>query len=232
MHQNMHSPRQVVHNSMPGENWTNDAEARDMPNHSLENGGNNKDTFSNSHIYSLTTKTPTTTTPADTATSHVAWLRWTVCGTLLITITFGLLYLCREYISQTLFWLEHTERWLSFLVFACLFLLVSFVIAWGYVVLNIAAGYLYGFCLGLGVVSVCAALGILTSHVITRSCCKGFVQRRVAGAGLKALLKVVEGERGFRVIALARLTPIPFGLQNGLFAVSRHIYICALVFLL
>ena len=176
---------------------------------------NEKDTFSMPEIYALSPpKTPSTDAV------HRGCARWTVYATILIILTFGLLYLCREYVRVTLFWLEHTDRWLSFLVFACLFMLVSLVIAWGYVVLNIAAGYLYGFCLGAAVVSVCAAVGVVTSHVLTRRCCQGFVQRRVAGAGLKALLRVMEGERGFRIIALARLTPIPFGLQNGLFAVS------------
>ena len=33
-------------------------------------------------------------------------------------------------------------------------------------------------------------------------------------------LELSKGGRAFKVVALARLTPIPFGLQNGIFAVS------------
>jgi uncharacterized membrane protein YdjX (TVP38/TMEM64 family) len=37
---------------------------------------------------------------------------------------------------------------------------------------------------------------------------------------LSAVIRVVEGGSGLKVVALARLTPIPFGLQNAVFSVS------------
>lgn len=36
----------------------------------------------------------------------------------------------------------------------------------------------------------------------------------------KAILRVIAGPRAFKVVLLARLTPIPFGLQNTIFGVS------------
>lgn len=36
----------------------------------------------------------------------------------------------------------------------------------------------------------------------------------------KAILRIISGPRAFKVVLLARLTPIPFGLQNTIFAVS------------
>uniref|UniRef100_H2YGD3 VTT domain-containing protein n=1 Tax=Ciona savignyi TaxID=51511 RepID=H2YGD3_CIOSA len=35
------------------------------------------------------------------------------------------------------------------------------------------------------------------------------------------MLQVISGPSGFKVIALTRLTPIPFGFQNGIFSVSN-----------
>jgi len=38
---------------------------------------------------------------------------------------------------------------------------------------------------------------------------------------LKTTVKIIDGSQGLKVIALTRLTPVPFGLQNGLFAISN-----------
>ncbi|CAD5110799.1 DgyrCDS164 [Dimorphilus gyrociliatus] len=38
---------------------------------------------------------------------------------------------------------------------------------------------------------------------------------------LQSLVKIVESGQGTKVIFLARLTPIPFGLQNAVFAISN-----------
>lgn len=38
----------------------------------------------------------------------------------------------------------------------------------------------------------------------------------------KAILRVIAGPRAFKIVLLARLTPIPFGLQNTIFGVSRR----------
>lgn len=42
----------------------------------------------------------------------------------------------------------------------------------------------------------------------------------------KAILRVIAGPRAFKIILLARLTPIPFGLQNTIFGVSRKSNFC------
>lgn len=36
----------------------------------------------------------------------------------------------------------------------------------------------------------------------------------------RAILRVISGPRAFKVVLFARLTPIPFGLQNTIFGVS------------
>ena len=145
-----------------------------------------------------------------------------ISGTALIFLIIGLIVviLCRRYIKDVLEWLQNLEEWEGILLFVVMFTLVSFPMAWGYILLNVAAGYLYGFVLGFLVVIFSVLCGLFTAFIVCRRYLRDFVRSRLESDSLKAIMRVVEGKRGFKVIALTRLTPIPFGLQNGLFAVS------------
>lgn len=50
-----------------------------------------------------------------------------------------------------------------------------------------------------------------------------FISRLIKTETGRAILRVISGPRAFRVVLLARLTPIPFGLQNTIFGVSFNI---------
>lgn len=143
-------------------------------------------------------------------------------GTLVIAfILCGLVvFFFRHYLKDCLEWLEHTKGWISGLLFILMFTVVSFPMTWGYIVLNVASGYLYGFLIGLVTVNVSVLVGVCISLLVCRKFISGFVTSKLQSEHLKAIIKVVESRRGFKVIVLTRLTPIPFGLQNGLFAVS------------
>ena len=160
-------------------------------------------------------------------------------GTLLLILIAGivLIFFFRRYLKDCLVWLEHAEGWVSGLLFILMFTLVSFPMTWGYIFLNVAAGYLYGFLMGLVTVNVSVLVGVSVSLVVCRKVIRGFVTSKLQSEHLKAIIKVVESRRGFKVLVLTRLTPIPFGLQNGLFAVSilssvsslqNNIYSCLL----
>jgi protein maelstrom len=132
------------------------------------------------------------------------------------------LVVCRDYIKALLLWMENVNLWIASFIFCVLFIIVSFPMMWGYVLLNVAAGYLYGLLRATTLVSICALIGIFVAHELTRRFLSDYVMSKlVANESLRALLRVVEGNRGTKVVALARLTPIPFGLQNGLFAMSN-----------
>lgn len=131
-----------------------------------------------------------------------------------------LVFICRQYVKGFLKWLQHLDKWVSGMIFVIMFTLVSFPMTWGYIVLNLAAGYLYGFIAGLVTVSVSVLFGVTTSVIICRRFLRNFVQSKLQSSHLKAVVQVIESRRGFKVVILTRLTPIPFGLQNGLFAVS------------
>ena len=74
----------------------------------------------------------------------------------------------RHYIVDMLFYIDTLDLWQSALIFQILFISVSFPIMWGYVLLNIACGYSYGFILGTVVTCICAAVGMISSHFIIR----------------------------------------------------------------
>ena len=143
-------------------------------------------------------------------------------GTFLLIFIFAtILIICfRHYLKDFLQWLEHIDGWISGLIFVMMFTIVSFPMTWGYIVLNVAAGYLYGFLIGVLTVTASVVVGVATSLVVCRIFISDFVHSKLQSEHLKAIIRVVESRRGFKVIVLTRLTPIPFGLQNGLFAVS------------
>lgn len=145
------------------------------------------------------------------------------CSCCVVTIVCAFIVLSRDYIKYVLMSLEHSSIVVSVVVFLMLFMAVSFPLTWGYILLNIAAGYLFGFLGGILIIVFCATFGITVAHVTIRTFFRDIVHSRLISSSMRYVISVVESENGFRVIALARLTPIPFGLQNALFAVS---YLC------
>ena len=131
-----------------------------------------------------------------------------------------LVFFCRQYVKGFLKWLQHLNKWVSGVIFVVMFTAVSFPMTWGYIVLNMAAGYLYGFVAGLLTVTISVVFGVTVSVIICRYFLRNLVQSKLQSSHLKAIIQVIESRRGFKVVILTRLTPIPFGLQNGLFAVS------------
>ncbi|KAJ8302603.1 hypothetical protein KUTeg_018999, partial [Tegillarca granosa] len=138
----------------------------------------------------------------------------------LISIICLLLIACRTYIRALLLWLENADIVVCSIIFFILFTIVSFPMAWGYILLMLAAGYLYGLIYGPLIVIMFGTVGILIAHVVMKYCCRSCIMKRFYNDKIEAVIRVVESEQGFKVIALARLTPIPFGLQNGLFALT------------
>ena len=65
-------------------------------------------------------------------------------------------------------------------------------------------------------------LGGTVAFVLCKMFFRGFVKRQIGdNEQMKAIIKVVDGKHGFRIILLTRLSPIPFGLQNGVFSVTN-----------
>ena len=142
-----------------------------------------------------------------------------------VIVVCAFIVLSRDYIKYVVMSLEHSGVITSFVVFLMLFTAVSFPCTWGYMLLNIAAGYLYGLVGGILIIVSCATLGITLAHITIRKFFGDLVRSRLVSSSMRHVVNVVESEHGFKVIALARLTPIPFGLQNALFAVRCSCYL-------
>ncbi|XP_036591214.1 transmembrane protein 64 isoform X1 [Trichosurus vulpecula] len=142
-----------------------------------------------------------------------------VCA--LAALCFSSLALVRHYLQHLLLWVESLDSLLGVLLFVVGFIVVSFPCGWGYIVLNVAAGYLYGFVLGMGLMVVGVLIGTFIAHVVCKKLLAHWVASKIEGSEkLSAVIRVVEGGSGLKVVALARLTPIPFGLQNAVFSIT------------
>ena len=144
-------------------------------------------------------------------------------------ITFSFLSICcvafiiffRSHLYEFLNWLQEAPLWETLTVFVLLFTVLAFPVALGYLVLNVAAGYLYGFWWGMLVVVVSVMLGFSVAFHVCRLFLRDWIMDYVRSSKVAtALVRIVEGEKGFKVVALARLTPVPFGIQNAVFSVS------------
>ncbi|KNC80049.1 hypothetical protein SARC_07578 [Sphaeroforma arctica JP610] len=116
-------------------------------------------------------------------------------------------------------WLAGVPPEISCLVVLLGFFLVSLPFSWGYIVLNIGSGYLFGMRLGLALVVVGASLGACLSTIMCHYMCRKWIENQVDQNGtLKAVKTVMQGHHAYNLVLLTRLTPIPFGLQNALFS--------------
>uniref|UniRef100_A0A0B6ZRU6 VTT domain-containing protein n=1 Tax=Arion vulgaris TaxID=1028688 RepID=A0A0B6ZRU6_9EUPU len=134
---------------------------------------------------------------------------------LLFFLVFG-----HRYIYSVLLWMEHTDPKISVLVLAALFIIICFPVAWGLSILMVTAGYLYGLMYGQLVVTVSLTIGLAMSTPIMRAMCSDYLWSLFYSRKTEVIMNVLSGPQGMRVIALTRLTPIPFGLQNALFSLS------------
>ena len=141
------------------------------------------------------------------------FLVFTVVGVALVIVA-------RSHLMQLLTLLQNLPWIESCIVFIFLFTLISFPFGIGYVILNMMAGYLYGFFRGQIVVMISVSFGFSVSFLLCRLWFREYARQTVTSSALQAIMRVVEGKHGVKVIILTRQTPIPFGLQNVVLSVS------------
>jgi len=145
-------------------------------------------------------------------------LSWTLFAGLLVSS----MYLWRDYVHAVLIWTEHQPDYLVILIFLLLYTLVSLPLVWGYIVVNIACGYIFGIIHGTLVTLVTATMATLIAHLFIKAFLANLVQRWLNSSdSMRSLYIVLSGPKSFRLVALSRFTPVPFGLQNAVFAVSN-----------
>lgn len=147
-----------------------------------------------------------------------------VTSTLSATFIFLLFYLCKKYIRTVLLWLEGQDSVIVAATILVLFVIVSFPITIGYILLVTASGYLFDIVNGLLLSVIGANVGLLAAHNVIKlighqTRIKNFMDLDIA----KAIASVISGPLSFKIVLCTRVTPIPFGLQNTIFAVSSLI---------
>lgn len=139
--------------------------------------------------------------------------------------TLVLAFLFKDYLINLLMYLERTssKNALEFhIILILLFVGVSLPILWGYLICILICAYVYAFFFGFLIVVLYSALGMTCSYFICRYVLYDYAHQRVQSiAYLHAICSIIQSnEKGFRIVLLSRLMPIPFGLANTLFAVT------------
>jgi uncharacterized membrane protein YdjX (TVP38/TMEM64 family) len=134
----------------------------------------------------------------------------------------------KGYLAVFLEWVKKIGYWGN-LLFVIAFTLTGlpFMLI-GYTPLGLAAGFIYGQdgpILGILNASVTVLIGTITGSILgfwsCRVLCKGWFQRKInESPTLQAFMHTMES-KGFYLILIMRMAPIPFGVQNGLFSVSN-----------
>jgi uncharacterized membrane protein YdjX (TVP38/TMEM64 family) len=95
-----------------------------------------------------------------------------------------------------------------------------------------AGGLLFGFQGGISAVFLGTALGAATNFLISRHTARSLLLRKIGGNPRFRLIDAAIGREGWRIIALLRFCPIPFGFANyayGLTAVRFWPYLLSTV---
>ena len=143
---------------------------------------------------------------------------WTLTSLLFLMFV---MYVCKTYVKALLIWISYQDPILVNLLFILLFTLVSFPFLWGYMLLVLSSGYLFGVVHGLIVVIVSANTGVAIAHYTIKSFHAKYPICKISESdNAQAVLRVISGSQAFKIVMICRLSPIPFGLQNTIFAVS------------
>ena len=117
-------------------------------------------------------------------------------------------------------WVEHSGA-LGPFVFALIYVAATLVLVPA-VVLNIAAGALFGLAWGLGVVMTSATIAALVAFLIARHVLRDRITRHYTRTGKPEAIDKALRSEGWKAVALLRLSPVvPFAVKNYLFGVSR-----------
>ncbi|KAK8765356.1 hypothetical protein V5799_032036 [Amblyomma americanum] len=139
-----------------------------------------------------------------------------VLAALVVTLLWG-----KQYVRECLVWLDSQDRETVCLFFVLMYTLVAFPLTWGYILLNFACGYHFGLVLGVAVTAGAASVGISVAHTVMKRFFLGFIMARLLSSEVvRSTLALLDTGHAFKVVIISRLTPIPFGLQNAMFAVS------------
>jgi uncharacterized membrane protein YdjX (TVP38/TMEM64 family) len=118
--------------------------------------------------------------------------------------------------SETFF---HQLGWGGVLLYAGVIVVAGFVSA-PLSPLAIGAGVLFGLGRGLVAVEIGTALSASLNFLLSRYVARGYVHRRVLKDNRFRLIDEAIGREGWKIIALLRFVPMPFGFANYLYGLT------------
>jgi uncharacterized membrane protein YdjX (TVP38/TMEM64 family) len=139
---------------------------------------------------------------------------------LIVLAGVAVLSLFKGQLGELLHWFEAQRGWYGYLLYGGLFVPISFpIFVCGYFFLNLAAGYIYGPWHGFFITSLGTFVGSQVSFAFMRLMCKGYIAKLIENnPSLGRIVRVIDGKHGTKIMMMTRLTPVPIGLQNALFA--------------
>jgi uncharacterized membrane protein YdjX (TVP38/TMEM64 family) len=123
-------------------------------------------------------------------------------------------------------WTKALEAWISgrgaagYLVFYAVYVVAALLFVPG-AALTIAAGFLFGLWRGIVVVSAAATTAAALAFLIARHLARGAVEARARKDRRFTAIDKAIGERGWKIVALLRLSPaVPFSLSNYFYGLT------------
>jgi len=147
--------------------------------------------------------------------------KWLVLAVALVALTAAWRFFpLRDWVNAFNGWVEQRGAW-GIVVFIAAYILATVLFFPGSL-LTIAAGLAFGLWRGVAVVSVSATLGAGLAFLLGRYLARSKVDEAAKHNAKFAAMDKAIAERGWKVVALLRLSPlIPFNLSNYLYGVTK-----------
>jgi uncharacterized membrane protein YdjX (TVP38/TMEM64 family) len=147
--------------------------------------------------------------------------KWLVLAVALVALTAAWHFFpLRDWVNAFNGWVEQRGAW-GIVVFIAAYILATVLFFPGSL-LTIAAGLAFGLWRGVAVVSVSATLGAGLAFLLGRYLARSKVDEAAKHHAKFAAMDKAIAERGWKVVALLRLSPlIPFNLSNYLYGVTK-----------
>jgi len=150
-------------------------------------------------------------------------IKWTVFVALFLAIVIlvgwsihvGWLHALLEWVSSVGYWGN------AFFILLFCFISLPYVLG-GYSVLALACGFLYGPIKGFATLSISSLIGCMFGYWVTRFFGQKCLGDNFANSNrvMKVILAALQAD-SFKIMVLCRLTPIPYGVQNAIFAIAK-----------
>jgi len=147
-----------------------------------------------------------------------------IISAVMLLLTGSMIVVRYGFVAQIAIFLNFVKNmgwWGNFMICFC-FVIISFPLILGaYIPLTLGAGAIYGVLMGTVTVSVGSTGGACVAFWICRAFTRKWLEESLKKKReFRYFLAMMQGKDKKFVTVLARLSPIPFGLQNGFFALT------------